>query len=96
MSETPFSLGFFHHLSCRLGQRESQGQPETQRRLRGSSGWGSPGAVATHVQMDSLFSRALHPLRERGWLSVSKEKPRTPGEGLCRAHTRSLAGTRGT
>lgn len=64
--------------------------------MRGSSRWGSLGAAATHVQMDSLISRALHPLRERGWPSVGKEKPRTPGEGLCRAHRRSLAGARGT
>ena len=96
MSESPFPLGFFHHLSCRLGQRESQGQPETKQRLRGSSRWGSLGAAATHVQMDSLISRALHPLRERGWPSVGKEKPIRQGEGLCRAHMRSLAGARGT
>lgn len=81
MSESPFPLGFFHHLSCRLGRRESQGQPETKQRLRGSSRWGSLGAAATHVQMDSLISRALHPLRERGWPSVGKEKPHTPRRG---------------
>lgn len=50
---------FIYDPSCRIGQTESQGQPETQRT---KAAWVRvPGAEATHVQIYSLFSRAPHP-----------------------------------
>lgn len=96
MSEIPLSHAGFPPSEPPGAQREP-GPARDAAATEGQLWVGGPqGAAAYHTRADgfALFQGPASSQGE-GWLSVSRGKARTPRRGLCRAHMRSLASTRG-